>query len=177
MDELRRKARELRNTGTNAERRLWQHLRLKQLGGCKFRRQVPVAGYIADFVCLDMKLIVELDGGQHAERAAYDARRTHVLEAEGYRVLRYWNDDVLVRTNGVLEDILRALELAKDSCRINGKIKIKITPPQPSPALCAREEATSKSKGTPPQSSPALRAREEADSNSNSNRKRKGDEA
>ncbi|MGH8060950.1 MAG: endonuclease domain-containing protein [Pseudoxanthomonas sp.] len=144
MDALRQKARNLRNAGTDAERRLWQHLRLKQLDGCKFRRQVPVAGYIVDFLCPEMKLIVELDGGQHIERAAYDARRTRILEAEGYRVLRYWNDDVLVRTTGVLEDILRALELAKN----NGKIKIK---------------------STPPQSSPALRAREEADSNSNSN--------
>ncbi len=145
MDALRRKARDLRNAGTDAERRLWRHLRLKQLGGCKFRRQVPVAGYIADFVCLEMKLIVELDGGQHVERAAYDARRTRVLEAEGYRVLRYWNDDVLVRTNGVLEDILRALELAKGGCKINGNIKIKSTPLQSSPVLCAREEATSNS--------------------------------
>ena len=146
MDELRRKARDLRNTGTDAERRLWQHLRLKQWGGCKFRRQVPIAGYIADFLCFEMKLIVELDGGQHAERAVYDARRTCVLEAEGYTVLRYWNDDVLVRTTGVLEDILRVLELVKDNNKIKGKIK-----------------------GTPPQSSPALRAREEADSNTNTN--------
>ncbi len=111
MDELRRKARDLRNAGTNAERRLWRHLRLKQLGGCKFRRQVPVAGYIADFACLEMKLIVELDGGQHVEQVAYDALRARVLEAKGYRVLRYWNDDVLLRTNWVLEDILRMLEL------------------------------------------------------------------
>jgi len=145
MDALRQKARNLRNAGTDAERRLWQHLRLKQLGGCKFGRQVPVAGYVANFVCLEMKLIVELDGGQHVERAVYDARRTRVLEAEGYRVLRYWNDDVLVRTTEVLEDISRALELAKD----NGKIKNKIkgTPPQSSPALCAREEAESNSEG------------------------------
>ena len=113
MDELRRKARDLRNTGTDAERRLWQHLRLKQWGGCKFRRQVPIAGYIADFLCPEMKLIVELDGGQHVEQVAYDALRARVLEAKGYRVLRYWNDDVLLRTNWVLEDILRMLELVR----------------------------------------------------------------
>ena len=141
MDALRQKARNLRNAGTDAERRLWQHLRLKQLGGCKFRRQVPIAGYIVDFVCLEMKLIVELDGGQHAGRMAYDARRTRVLETEGYRVMRYWNDDALVQTTGVLEDILRALELMKD------KSKIKGTPPQSSPALRARKEAISNSKG------------------------------
>lgn len=167
MDELRRKARDLRNTGTDAERRLWQHLRLKQWGGCKFRRQVPIAGYIADFLCFEMKLIVELDGGQHVERAARDARRTRALEAEGCRVLRYWNDDVLVRTTGVLEDILRVLELEKDK----GQIKIKDTPPQSPPALRAREEAKARSTATPPQPSPAPCAREGAESNS------KGDEA
>ena len=146
MDALRQKARNLRNAGTDAERRLWQYLRLKQLGGCKFRRQVPVAGYTADFMCPELKLIVELDGGQHVGKSAYDVRRTHVLEAEGYRVLRYWNDDVLLRTTAVLEDVLRALELMKN----NDKIRVKI-------------------KSTPPQSSPALRAREEAGSSSNSN--------
>jgi very-short-patch-repair endonuclease len=137
MDALRQTARNLRNAGTDAERRLWQHLRLRQLAGCKFRRQVPIAGYIADFVCPEMKLIVELDGGQHVERHAHDARRTGVLEAEGHRVLRYWNDDVLLRTTEVLEDILRALELVKD------KSKIKSAPLQSSPALRAREEAES----------------------------------
>ena len=141
MDTLRQRARKLRNSATDAERRLWQHLRLKQLGGFKFRRQVPIAGYIADFLCRELKLIVELDGGQHAEQSAYDKERTLELEAEGYRVLRYWNDDVLLRAFYVLEDILRTLELMQSSSKI---------------------------KGTPPQSSPALRAREEARSNSNS---------
>ena len=88
--------------------------------------------------------------------------RTRALEAEGYRVLRYWNDDVLVRTMEVLEDILRVLELEKDK----GKTKIKSTPPQSSPALCAREEAKARSRATPPQPSPALCAREGAEINS-----------
>ncbi len=109
MDKLRKRARKLRNSATDAERRLWQHLRLKQLGAFKFRRQVPVAGYIADFVCCEVKLIVELDGGQHGERKDYDQWRTVALQAVGYRVLRYWNDDVLLRTSLVLEDILRNL--------------------------------------------------------------------
>ena len=109
MDTLRRRARQLRNSATDAERRLWQYLRLKQLGGFKFRRQVPIAGYIADFLCCEAKLIVELDGGQHSEREDYDRRRTLVLQAVGYRVVRYWNDDVLLRTSLVLEDILRHL--------------------------------------------------------------------
>ena len=152
MDALRQNARNLRNAGTDAERRLWQHLRLRQLGGCKFRRQVPIAGYIADFLCFEMKLVVELDGGQHLEQAIRDADRTRVLETEGYRALRYWNDDVLVRMTEVLEDILRVLEMVKD----NDKIKIK---------------------STPPQSFLAHSAGEEAESNSNSNSNKKGDEA
>ena len=86
MDKLRKRARKLRNSATDAERRLWQHLRLKQLGAFKFRRQVPVAGYIADFVCCEVKLIVELDGGQHGERKDYDQWRTVALQAVGYRV-------------------------------------------------------------------------------------------
>ena len=97
MDSLRRKARELRNRATDAERCLWQHLRLKQLGGFRFRRQVPIAGYIADFVCPEMKLIIELDGGQHVDQVAYDKCRTAALQASGYKVVRYWNDDVLLR--------------------------------------------------------------------------------
>ncbi len=113
MDALRRKARNLRNSATDAERRLWQHLRLRQLGGFKFRRQAPIASFIADFVCYELKLIVELDGGQHLEQSGYDRQRSSVLKEHGYRVLRYWNDDALLRTSFVLEDILRNLELTQ----------------------------------------------------------------
>ena len=113
MDALRQKARQLRNTATDAEIRLWHHLRLRRLGGCKFRRQVPLAGYIVDFVCLERKLIVELDDGQHLDLAARDLVRTRKLEAAGYRVLRYWNHEVLLRVADVLEDILRKLEVEK----------------------------------------------------------------
>lgn len=109
METLRKRARELRNSATDAERCLWKHLRLRQLGGWKFRRQVPVAGYIADFSCCAAQLIIELDGGQHSEREGYDQRRTVALQTTGYRVIRYWNDDVLLRTPLVLEDILRNL--------------------------------------------------------------------
>jgi len=129
MDTLRRRARQLRNNATDAERHLWQHLRNRQLAGQRFRRQVPLAGYIVDFICPALKLVVELDGGQHVERAGYDARRTQALQILGYRVLRYWNDDVLLKTGDVLEDILRAV------------LQIKGTPPQPSPVLRAREGA------------------------------------
>lgn len=110
MDTLRKRARTLRNTATDAERRLWQHLRLKQLGRFNFRRQVPLHGSVVDFLCVELKLVVELDGGQHAEQTVYDERRTGVLQSSGYRVRRYWNDDVLLRTTEMLEDILRELE-------------------------------------------------------------------
>ncbi|MNM63059.1 hypothetical protein D3C81_744170 [compost metagenome] len=110
MDRTRARARRLRSNPTDAEMKLWQFLRRRQLAGFRFRRQVPLAGFIADFACLEKNLIVELDGGQHAVRAGYDAQRTEALEVLGYRVLRYWNDAVLKQMPEVLEDILRALE-------------------------------------------------------------------
>jgi very-short-patch-repair endonuclease len=94
---------------TDAEQRIWVHLRAKRLAGFKFRRQHRMGRYVVDFVCPDARLVVELDGGQHLERQTYDAERTAYLESLGYRVLRFWNDDVLVRTHEVLEVILRAL--------------------------------------------------------------------
>lgn len=94
---------------TDAERHLWQHLRLRQLGGHRFRRQVPLGSYIADFACLDAKLIIELDGGQHVEGAAYDQQREWALKALGYRVIRLWNDAVFKETEAVLQVILDAL--------------------------------------------------------------------
>ncbi|GGY27387.1 endonuclease [Rhodanobacter panaciterrae] len=103
-------ARRLRNESTDAERRLWYFLRRQQLAGHKFRRQYPLAGYIADFVCVPARLVVELDGGQHLDARTYDQRRTEAMEREGYRVLRFWNDDVLLRTEDVVAEILRVLE-------------------------------------------------------------------
>ncbi|MDE2307342.1 MAG: endonuclease domain-containing protein [Xanthomonadaceae bacterium] len=104
------RARQLRNESTDAERRLWYFLRRQQLAGYKFRRQYPLAGYIADFVCVPARLVIELDGGQHLDALAYDRRRTEVLQREGYRVLRFWNDDALLRTEDVLREIFRVLE-------------------------------------------------------------------
>lgn len=109
MDQLRYRARELRNNATDAERALWRALRGRQLDGFRFRRQVPIGGYIADFACQQAKLIVELDGGQHAEQTQYDALRTAALQLLGYRVLRYWNDDALLRSRDVVADIYRHL--------------------------------------------------------------------
>jgi very-short-patch-repair endonuclease len=139
MDVIRYRARDLRNNPTDAERALWRALRGRQIDGFRFRRQVPIAGYIADFACPQLKLIVELDGGQHAAQGEYDAARTLRLEAAGYRVLRYWNDDVLLRLEVVVEDIYRRL--------IEGSSKSKGTPPQPSPSLREREGAKSNDKG------------------------------
>ncbi|NII11450.1 DUF559 domain-containing protein [Oleiagrimonas sp. C23AA] len=110
MRRIYQHARQLRTHSTDAEQRLWRHLRRRQLAGFRFRRQHPIAGYIADFTCIEARVIIELDGGQHVEQAHYDARRTNQLQQQGYTVIRYWNDDVLLRTKRVLEDILRHLE-------------------------------------------------------------------
>jgi very-short-patch-repair endonuclease len=101
------RARTLRTASTDAEHGLWTHLRARRLCDHKFRRQFPISGFVVDFVCLEAQLIVELDGGQHADAGERDARRTAVLERSGFRVLRFWNDDVLQRLDDVLEEILR----------------------------------------------------------------------
>ena len=102
-------ARALRKSPTEAERALWRHIRLRQLEGCKFRRQQPLGRCIVDFVCFEKKLIIELDGGQHAEQMASDAERTAWLETQGFRVLRFWNHDVLSNIEAVKEAIRGAL--------------------------------------------------------------------
>ncbi len=101
-------ARALRNEPTDCERKLWQFLRLRQLGGLRFRRQVPIGRYIADFACVEAKLIVELDGGQHQDNE-HDLRRDTELVGQGFRVLRFWNNQVLQETEAVLEEILWVL--------------------------------------------------------------------
>ena len=103
MDRIRAYARELRRHPTDAEQRLWQRLRHWQVDGCKFRRQQPVGHYIVDFVCLQKRLIVELDGGQHAEETDYDEERDGWLRDQRFVVLRFWNNDVLNHIDGVLE--------------------------------------------------------------------------
>ncbi len=102
-------ARTLRALSTDAERLLWHHLRGRNLGGFKFRRQVVIEPYIVDFVCLDARLIIEADGGQHVEMIAEDAARTEFLEERGYRVLRFWNHEILTELDNVLECIHSAL--------------------------------------------------------------------
>ncbi len=99
----------LRHGQTEAERVLWQRLRDRRLQGWKFRRQYRIGRYIADFSCLEKRLVVELDGSQHLEATEHDALRTRFLEARGFRVLRFWNDDVLRETDAVLDTICTAL--------------------------------------------------------------------
>ena len=105
-------ARNLRKRGTDAENRLWYHLRARQLDGAKFTRQFPIGPHVTDFACRDARLAIELDGGQHTPEA--DAPRTAAIEAFGYRIIRFWNNDVLQNTEGVLEVIRRELRLARN---------------------------------------------------------------
>ncbi|HJV59057.1 MAG TPA: endonuclease domain-containing protein, partial [Methylomirabilota bacterium] len=102
-------ARGLRRRQTDAERRLWARLRDRRLQGAKFARQVPVGPYVVDFCCRELKVIVELDGGHHAVQTGADAERTALFEALGYRVLRFWNNEALGNTDGVLRRIALAL--------------------------------------------------------------------
>ena len=97
----------MRAESVPAEHKLWQQLRNRQVDGLKFRRQVPVGKYIADFVCHETKLIVELDGPTHDEREAHDQQRTRFLQREGYRVIRFLNEDVHRDIDSVLRTILR----------------------------------------------------------------------
>ena len=118
------RARDLRNNSTEAESLLWSRLRRSQLGGFKFTRQFPIAGHFADFACRSAGLVIELDGSQHAEMVARDAARTQRIEAHGYRVIRFWNNDLTTNMDGVLEMILAAA-LASGQ---------RVPTPQPPPA-------------------------------------------
>ena len=105
-------ARALRNADTDAERKLWNAIRDRRLGGWKFKRQVPRDRYVADFLCADARLIVEVDGSQHlVDGGSSDDLRTKVLELDGYFVMRFTNTEVLANLDGVLESILELLEL------------------------------------------------------------------
>ena len=106
-------ARKLRRSTTDVERKLWHRIRDKQIEGFRFRRQRPVGRFIVDFICLDARLIVELDDGQHAENVAHDKKRSAFLESLGYRVLRFWNNEVIENMDGVLERLREALLLTR----------------------------------------------------------------
>jgi very-short-patch-repair endonuclease len=127
------RARALRRDPTEAERLLWKRLRHRQIVGAKFRRQHPIGNYIADFVCLEAMLIVEVDGSQHVEQANYDSARSAYLNAEGFEVLRVWNSDVVRRPGSVMEAIYAVLE---------HRLRLRQPPPSalraPSPASGGR---------------------------------------
>src|SRR5690348_6938398 len=113
--------RRLRRDMTHAERVLWRLLRDRRLSGIKFRRQQPIDSYVVDFVCFSHRLVIEVDGGQHAAVDTYELRRTAHLERGGFRILRFWNNEVLENPEGVWEAIRQALS--------------ELTPsPRPSPA-------------------------------------------
>ena len=104
-------ARKLRANPTDAEKRLWAHLRGSQLG-VRFTRQHPIGSFVVDFACRPARLAIELDGGQHSDNSADDAR-TRLIEAHGYRLIRFWNNEVLQNTDGVLIVIQQELDLAR----------------------------------------------------------------
>jgi len=110
MKTLTTLAKQLRRNQTDVEKKLWYRLRNRQINGCKFRRQHQIGKYVVDFACPEMKLVVELDGGQHAEQLELDASRTEFLAQQGYRVLRAWNNQVVENIDGVLEAIRLELE-------------------------------------------------------------------
>ena len=109
---LKAYSRSLRRKQTQAENALWFYLRSRRFQGIKFRRQQPIGAYIADFCSLEEKLIIELDGGQHAEDHCKDVERTKSLEGKGYRVIRVWDNEVFVNIEGVLEYIRQQIQTA-----------------------------------------------------------------
>ncbi|NNU44123.1 endonuclease domain-containing protein [Ramlibacter sp. B156] len=104
------RARELRKTSTDAETILWFRLRNRQLLDLKFRRQRPIGKYVADFACLEIGLVIELDGGQHLDQIAYDAKRTEEMKQLGFETLRFWDHEVLQETDAVMERIRQFAE-------------------------------------------------------------------
>jgi very-short-patch-repair endonuclease len=121
-------AKRLRRQQTDAERILWFRPRVRRHAGWKFKRQVPVDRFIVDFVCADARLVVELDGSQHAVRTRQDEERTRTLEAMGYFVLRFWNNDAMSNLEGVLEEIPNSLNQHSSE------------PPHPTPLPCGERE-------------------------------------
>nr|WP_309547087.1 endonuclease domain-containing protein [Sphingomonas sp. SUN039] len=108
-DHILTRSRQLRRDMTEAEEHLWHRVRDRRLGGYKFRTQAPIGPYYADFLCSKERLVVELDGSQHVDDKDHDDNRTAFLARQGYRVIRFWNNDVLARTDEVLDAILAAL--------------------------------------------------------------------
>jgi very-short-patch-repair endonuclease len=113
------KARELRKDLTEAEQALWKHLRMRQLGNYKFRRQQAIGLYIVDFVSFEGRVVIELDGGQHSQQMDHDSKRTAWLESQGYRVLRFWNNQVLQEIEAVEAIVSKVLEDGVNTPHLN----------------------------------------------------------
>ena len=107
---MKERAQELRRNMTDAENRMWYYLRNRRLGGYKFVREQVIGHYIADFLCREKKLVIEIDGGQHMEAVEYDRLRTKDLESRGYRLLRIWNHEVFKNIQAVMDGILNLLD-------------------------------------------------------------------
>ena len=103
-------AKKLRKESTDTENHLWYHLRAKRFSGLKFRRQEPIGNYIVDFVCYEKRLVIECDGGQHAEQEIQDQQRDQWFQRQGYRILRFWNREVLLNTSEILQRIYEACQ-------------------------------------------------------------------
>ena len=114
-------AKTLRANQTEAEQRLWYHLRAHRFMALKFKRQKPMGRFIVDFVCVERQLIIEIDGGQHAEQAEYDQYRDAWLRSQGYTVLRFWNHEVMQQLEGVLEQIRNAVALSPGPSPTSGR--------------------------------------------------------
>jgi very-short-patch-repair endonuclease len=115
------KAKYLRTNQTDAEKRLWYHLRAHRFMGLKFKRQKPIGRYIVDFVCMERRLIIEIDGGHHADAALKDQQRDAWLRGQGYAVLRFWNNEVMQQLEGVLEQIRYAVSLSPTPSPASGR--------------------------------------------------------
>jgi very-short-patch-repair endonuclease len=120
-DRLLSFAKQLRREQTDAERRLWRELRAGRFVGAKFKRQQPIGGYIVDFVCFEERLVIELDGGQHQVQTDYDGGRDKWLRSQGFRVLRFWNNEVMQQFDGVLERILNEISPSPQPSPIEGE--------------------------------------------------------
>jgi very-short-patch-repair endonuclease len=151
IDSFRRDtARRLRKKATYAEIKLWRHLRQVPMLGSHFRRQVPVGRYVADFACMAARLLIEVDGGQHGEQenVKRDEARTRLLEAEGYRVVRFWNNEIINNIDGVMEVIYAAVHGASDAepARLKHERRRLLSPSgdHPTPARSARRPSPSR---------------------------------
>ena len=124
---IKHNSRNLRKNMTDVERILWAKVRSRQLQGFRFRRQHPIGKYIVDFVCLELKLIIELDGGQHMNQQQYVTNRSQWLQKNGFKTVRFWNNDILDNLDGIMETICMHLPQPQPSFPNEVEAEIRIT--------------------------------------------------